>query len=230
MLMFFQSFRPYKDRVSDVRKNVMKEDSVLYKTFSALNALLKKTYDKVLHYADHPRAVWILALISFMESSFFPIPPDILLIPMMLARPKRSFFYAGVCTAASLAGAFLGYAIGMFLYDAVAVPVFTFSHYMDTLEAFKNLYNTYGAWIVAGAGFTPFPYKVITITSGITGLDLGVFSVASVVSRGGRFFLLAFLLWKWGAPMEKFIEKNLGWLATAFFVLLVGGVALVKYM
>ena len=194
------------------------------------HVLLKKLYDSVIQYAEHPQAIWFLAIVSFVESSFFPIPPDILLIPMMLACPKKSFLYAGVCTFSSVIGAYFGYAIGMFLYDVVAVPLFTFYNYMDKVQELMTLYNQYGAWIVAGAGFTPFPYKVITIVSGMTGLDLGVFSIASVLSRGGRFFLLAFLLWKWGAPMEKFIEKNLGWLATLFFALLVGGFMLIKYI
>lgn len=125
---------------------------------------------------------------------FFPIPPDILLIPMILATPATAYRDAAVCTVSSVLGGFFGYLIGMFLYDAVAVPVFTFYNYMEQLEAFKGYYNSYGAWVVAMAGFTPFPYKVITITSGMTGLDLGVFTIASVLSRGGRFFLLAFLL------------------------------------
>lgn len=189
---------------------------------------IRALYAAVIRYAQHPQAVWILAFVSFVESSCFPIPPDALLIPMMIARPSRSFFYAGVCTAASVAGGFFGYAIGWFLYDAVAVPIFTFYGYMDKLQVFVNAYNQFGAWIVAAAGFTPFPYKVITILSGMTHLNLGVFAIASVLSRGGRFFLLGALLWKFGAPMEKFIEKHLGWLATVFFLLLAGGFAVIK--
>ena len=189
---------------------------------------MHRLYDAVIRYAQHPQAVWILAAVSFAESSCFPIPPDVMLIPMMIARPSRSFFYAGVCTAASVTGGFFGYAIGWFLYDAVAVPIFTFYGYMDKLQVFVNAYNQFGAWIVAAAGFTPFPYKVITILSGMTHLNLGVFAIASVLSRGGRFFLLGALLWKFGAPMEKFIEKHLGWLATVFFLLLAGGFAVIK--
>lgn len=190
----------------------------------------RKMYDWVLQCSMHPQAVWLLALFSFAESSFFPIPPDVLLIPMILARPNRAFFLAGICTVSSVVGGFFGYMIGMFLYESVALPIFDFYNYTDKLQAFIESYNHYGAWIVAAAGFTPFPYKVITITSGMTGLELGVFTIASVVSRGGRFFLLAFLLWKFGAPMQKFIEKNMGWLATLFFVLLAGGFALIKYI
>ena len=193
-------------------------------------AFFKRMYDWVLKCSEHPQAVWLLALFSFAESSCFPIPPVVLLIPMMLARPTRAFWLAGVCTAASVIGGFAGYAIGAFLYDAVALPIFDFYGYTDKVEVFKQAYNAYGAWIVAAAGFTPFPYKVITILSGMTGLNLEIFAVASVLSRGGRFFLLAVLLWKFGAPMEKFIEKNLGWLATLFFALLAGGFAAIKLM
>lgn len=205
--------------------------------FSALKSISQKwtaffkgMYNKTLAYSEHPQAIWFLASISFIESSFFPIPPDVLLIPMMLAQPKRSFFFAGICTAASVLGGFFGYAIGMFLYDLVAVPIFSFYGYMDQLQIFINAYNEYGAWIVAAGGFTPFPYKVITITSGMTGLDLGTFALASVISRGGRFFLLGALLWKFGAPMQKFIERNMGWLATLFFVLLFGSFWMIQYI
>ena len=198
--------------------------------FEKWTAFFKRMYDWVLKCAEHPQAVWLLALFSFAESSFFPIPPDVLLIPMILARPERAFRLAAICTVSSVAGGFAGYAIGAFLYDAVAVPIFDFYGYTDKVETFKQAYNAYGAWIVAAAGFTPFPYKVITILSDMTGWTLDIFSIASVLSRGGRFFLLAVLLWKFGAPMEKFIEKNLGWLATLFFALLVGGFAAVKLM
>lgn len=191
---------------------------------------VQSVYDWSMEYASNPKAMWYLAAFSFIESSFFPIPPDVLLIPMVLAMPSKAYRIAFVCTAASVVGGFFGYLIGIFLYDSVAVPVFTFYNYMDQLETFKSYYNEYGAWIVAGAGFTPFPYKVITITSGVTRLDPLVFGLASVIARGARFYLLAFLLKKFGPPMQAYIEKNLGWLATLFFVLLVGGFALLKYL
>lgn len=202
--------------------------SLFQNVYHKWTAFVQSVYDWCLKYAAHPKALWILAAFSFIESSFFPIPPDILLIPMILATPATAYRDAAVCTVSSVLGGFFGYVIGMFLYDAVAVPVFTFYDYMEQLEAFKGYYNSYGAWVVAMAGFTPFPYKVITITSGMTGLDLGVFTIASVLSRGGRFFLLAFLLKKWGEPMRAFLEKNLGWLATLFFVLLFGGFMAIK--
>lgn len=193
-------------------------------------AFVRRLYDWSLGYASHPQALWILGAFSFIESSFFPIPPDILLIPMILACPAKAYRAALVCTLSSVAGGFFGYLIGKFLYDSVAVPIFTFYDYMGQVETFREYYNTYGAWIVAAAGFTPFPYKVITILSGMTNLDLAVFSLASIISRGGRFYLLAFLLKRWGEPMKNFLEKNLGWLATLFFLLLAGGFALLKYL
>lgn len=202
--------------------------SFMHKIYYKWTDFVQFVYDWSLRYAAHPKALWILAAFSFVESSFFPIPPDILLIPMILATPATAYRDAAVCTVSSVLGGFLGYAIGMFLYDAVAVPVFAFYNYTDQLEAFKGYYNAYGAWVVAMAGFTPFPYKVITITSGMTGLDLGVFTIASVLSRGARFFLLAFLLKRWGEPMKVFLEKNLGWLATLFFFLLFGGFLAIK--
>ena len=193
-------------------------------------ASFQAMYNWVLKCSEHPQAVWLLALFSFAESSFFPIPPDVLLIPMMLARPKQVFKLAGVCTVSSVIGGFAGYAIGMFLYDNVAVPILSFYNYMDKFQLFVDSYNQYGVWIVAAAGFTPFPYKVITITSGMTGLNIAAFALASLISRGGRFFLLAILFWKFGAPVQKFIEKNLGWLSTLFFILLVGSFILLKYI
>lgn len=196
--------------------------------FKKVTLFLKKMYDAVVAAAEKPQAVWILALVSFAESSCFPIPPDVILIPMMIAKPKNAFKYAAICTLASVVGGAAGYAIGLFLYDTVAVPVFEFYGYTDKLKMFIDSYNKYGAWIVAGAGFTPFPYKVITITSGMTHLNFGIFMLTSVLSRGARFFLLAALLWKFGAPIQTFIDKNLGWLATFFFLLLVGGLLAAK--
>ena len=204
------------------------EMGIVRNLYGKWTAFVQYVYERSLVYASNPKALWILAAFSFAESSFFPIPPDILLIPMILSAPEKAYRDAGVCTLSSVVGGFFGYAIGMFLYEAVALPVFTFYNYTEQLESFKQYYNTYGAWVVAMAGFTPFPYKVITITSGMTGLDLGVFALASVLSRGGRFFLLAFLLKKWGMPMKVFLEKNLGWLATLFFLLLFGGFCLLK--
>nr|WP_153341060.1 YqaA family protein [Roseospira navarrensis] len=180
--------------------------------------------------AETRHALWALALISFLESSIFPIPPDLLLIPMVLARPDRAWLIAGVCTVSSVLGGFAGYAVGSFLYEGIGEPVLAFYGYLDRFNDFQGMYNEWGAWIVAGAGVTPFPYKVITIASGVTQLDLGVFGIASVLSRGLRFFVVAALLWKWGTPMRGFIERRLGLLATLAFALLLGGFLLLKVL
>ncbi|KAA5604180.1 DedA family protein [Roseospira marina] len=192
--------------------------------------MLRGLYDWAMRLAESRHALWALALISFIESSVFPIPPDLLLIPMVLARRERAWLIAGVCTLASVVGGFAGYAIGYFLFEAIGQPVLAFYGYLDRFADFQGMYNEWGAWIVAGAGVTPFPYKVITIASGVTQLDPWVFGLASVVSRGLRFFIVAALLWKWGPPMRVFIERRLGLLATLAFGLLLGGFLALKLL
>jgi membrane protein YqaA with SNARE-associated domain len=191
---------------------------------------LRGLYDWAMAQAERPYALWMLALISFAESSVFPIPPDVLLIPMVLAAPRRAWLIAGVCTLSSALGGLAGYAIGALLFDALGQPILQFYGYLERFAAFQAQYNEWGAWIVFGAGLTPFPYKVITIASGVTGLDLATFTIASVLARGLRFFALAALLWWFGPPIRRFIERNLGWLTVAFFVLLFGGFLLLKLL
>lgn len=195
---------------------------------SARLAWLHGLYEWTLAQAQKPHALWILALVAFIESSVFPIPPDVLLIPMVLAAPSRAWLIAGVCTVSSVLGGLLGYAIGALLFEAVGRPILEFYGYFAQFHDFQARYNEWGAWIVFGAGLTPFPYKVITIASGVTGLDPGTFTVASVLARGLRFFLVAALLWWFGQPIRRFIEKNLGRLTVAFFVLLIGGFLLIR--
>jgi len=192
--------------------------------------MLRGLYDWTMSLAGHRHAIWALALISFAESSIFPIPPDILIIPMVLAAREQAWKIALVCTLSSVVGGIFGYAIGALLFDTVGSPILEFYGYNEQFEAFQARYDEWGAWIVAGAGFTPFPYKVITITSGVMDLNFMVFMVASVLSRGARFLLLAALLWKFGPPIKSFIEKNLPILATLFFLLLLGGFVAVKYL
>jgi membrane protein YqaA with SNARE-associated domain len=180
--------------------------------------------------AATPYALWFLAFVAFVESSIFPIPPDVLLIPMVLAARQRAWLIAGVCTVASVAGGLAGYALGALLFEAVGRPVIEFYGYMAKFVVFQGWYHDWGAWIVFGAGVTPFPYKVITIASGATGLDLATFTVASVLARGLRFFAVALLLWWFGDWMRGFIERNLGWLATLFFILLIGGFLLLRLL
>jgi len=180
--------------------------------------------------AGHRHATPALAAVSFIESSVFPIPPDIMLIPMVLADRTKAFRIALVCTLASVLGGFLGYAIGVFLFEEVGKPMLEFYGYGAKFDVFQAKYNDWGAWAVFIAGVTPFPYKVITILSGVTSLNLGIFFIASVAARGLRFFLVAALLWKFGEPIQVFIEKYLGLLFVAFCVLLIGGFVLIKVL
>lgn len=179
--------------------------------------------------AAKPYALWALALVAFAESSFFPIPPDVLIIPLVLAAREKAWKIATVCTVASVAGGIAGYGIGAFLFEAVGQPILEFYHALEKFNAAKDMYNEHGALIVFSAGFSPIPYKVFTIASGVTGMDPVSFTLASLVGRAGRFFLVAALLWKFGAPIRTFIEAHLGKLALAFVVLLAGGFILIKW-
>jgi len=192
--------------------------------------MLRSLYDKIMRLAGHPQAPWWLALIAFLESSVFPIPPDVLLIPLVLADRARAFRYAAICTLASVIGGWLGYAIGYWLFEAVGRQIIAFYHLGDQFAAFRDTFNQYGLWIILAKGATPFPYKLITITAGVTHFDLATFSVASVLTRGARFFLLAALLWYFGAPIRHFIERYLTWVTTGFLVALVGGFLLLRFV
>ncbi len=192
--------------------------------------MLRALYDRTMALAASRHAIWALAGISFAESSFFPVPPDVLLIPMVLAERAKAFLYAAVCTLASILGGIAGWVIGAFLFDALAEPILQFYGYADKFEEFARRYNEYGAWIVFFAGLTPFPYKVITIASGATGLSMPVFLVASVLSRGLRFFAVSALLWWLGPPIRDFIERRLGLLFTVFVILLFGGFVFARYL
>ncbi|WP_149142132.1 YqaA family protein [Gemmobacter caeruleus] len=192
--------------------------------------MIRALYDWTLSLASHRHATWALAVVAFVESSVFPIPPDILLIPMIVARPGRAFVLAGIATLASVLGGLAGYLIGAFLFDAVGQPVLDFYGMAAEFDTFRQTYNDWGAWAVLIAGVTPFPYKVITILSGATGLSLPVFMLASIVARGLRFFVLAALLWKFGAPIRDFIERRLGLMFTLAVALLLGGFYAVKFL
>ena len=192
--------------------------------------IIRPLYNWTMDKAEHKNALWFLAFISFIESSIFPIPPDILLIPMILARPNKAWLYATVCTISSVIGGIAGYAIGYFLYDIIGQPVLDLYGYGDKFSSFQTRYNEWGAWIVLMAGVTPFPYKIITIASGVTQLNFAVFCLSSIVARGLRFFIIAGLLWKFGAPIRQFIDKYLGPLTVLGFILLIGGFVVAKYM
>jgi len=192
--------------------------------------MIRRFYDWTLSLAETRYAMWALAVVAFMESSFFPIPPDLLMIPMILARPNRAFRIAGVALVASVLGGLLGYAIGALAYDTLGAPVLTALGKEAYFAEFTQRYNDWGIWVVLAAGVTPFPYKVITILSGATALNLPVFIATSIVARGLRFFIVAGLLWKYGDPIRDFIEKRLGLLFSLFVILLFGGFYLVRFL
>ncbi len=192
--------------------------------------MLRGLYDWTIALAERRDALWVLAAVAFVESSVFPIPPDVLMIPMIIAAPHRAFLIATVCTVASVLGGMLGYAIGAFFYGALGEPILAFYGYTAKFAEFRDTYNEWGAWAVLIAGVTPFPYKVITILSGLTGLDFLVFCVASALARAARFFLVAALLWKFGPPIRAFIEHRLGLVTTVFMILLVGGFIVARYI
>ncbi len=192
--------------------------------------MIRRLYDWTMQLAASRHAMWALAIVAFLESSVFPIPPDVLMIPMILARPSRAFVIAGLATVASVLGGLAGYWIGFGLFEQVGRPVLEFYGKDAYFKDFAERYNAWGAWAVLIAGVTPFPYKVITILSGATGLNLWVFMIASAIARALRFFIIAGLLWKFGAPVRVFIEKRLGILFTLFIILLVGSFALVRFL
>ncbi len=192
--------------------------------------MLRRLYDRTMALADHPHALWWLAAVSFAESSVFPIPPDVLMIPMILARPSRAWLIALVALVSSVLGGILGYAIGAFFYEGIGQPVLQAMGKADAMEAFNTRFNDFGFWAVLGAGITPFPYKVITIMSGWTGMPLATFVATSILARAVRFFAVAALLRVFGAPVRAFIEQRLGLVFTVFVVLLFGGFLVVRYL
>ena len=191
---------------------------------------LKKTYNWTLEKAQHKNAKWYLSLISFAESSFFPIPPDILLIPMALASKARALFYAFTCTLFSVLGGILGYAIGYFFYNSVGIYIVDFYHLENSFNIFENYYKEFGILIVLGAGITPFPYKFITIASGVFGLNFYLFVIVSIIGRGLRFYLIAILLYFFGEKIKLIIDKYFNILTIVFFILLVGSVFIIRFL
>ena len=192
--------------------------------------MLRSTYDWTMRQAESPRALWVLAAVAFIESSVFPVPPDVLMIPMVLAAPRRAWLIALVATVASVLGGILGYAIGAFAFDAVGQPILASLGKEDAAAEFSDRFNDFGFWAVLIAGLTPFPYKVITIMSGFTGMPFGVFLGTSILARGARFALVAALLGWLGAPARVFIEKHLGVLTVAFVALLAAGFYVLRYL
>lgn len=199
---------------------------------------VRKLYDWVLGWSESRWGTMALGVLSFVESSFFPVPPDVLLIALCLGKPRRAFFYAFICTLCSVVGALGGYAIGYFLWqtaagEPTALANWFFDSAIFTREGFESvraMFSRWDFWVIFTAGFTPIPFKLFTIAGGLFGIGLGGFVLAAVVSRGLRFFIIAALIWKFGAPVKVFIDKYFNWLALAFTVLLVGGFVLIRYL
>ncbi len=200
---------------------------------------LKRTYDWVLSWAQSPYGAVALFILAFAEAVFFPIPPDILLIALALGAVAKSFRYALICTVGSVSGAFVGYGLGHFAWMTASGEFTGFAHFFfDNIPGFtvalynniKELFIEWDFWVIFTAGFTPIPYKVFTISAGAFDINLFMFFIASVISRGVRFFLIAFLIWKYGPGIKRFIDKYFNWLAIGFTVLLIGGFAIIKYI
>ena len=185
--------------------------------------MLRRMYDWCVAAAYRPAAKWIMGSVSFAESSFFPIPPDALLVPMIIADPRRAWYYALVATVASVAGGFLGYAIGFYAFDTIGEPLLRFYGVTEQYLSLQHLDDRWGAWLIVIKGATPIPYKLVTIASGAFHFDFLTFTVASVISRGIRFFLIAALLWQFGEPIRDFIEKRLTLVFSVSVAALVGG-------
>jgi membrane protein YqaA with SNARE-associated domain len=191
--------------------------------------MLRRIYDWCVAAADKPYALWVLGAVSFAESSFFPVPPDIMLLPMSLARPQRAWLFAALCTVASVAGGVLGYAIGAVLYDSVGHWLISLYGLGDKVDAFRAGYAEWGAVIILLKGLTPIPYKLVTITSGFAGYNIWLFVLCSIIARGGRFFAVAVLLNRYGDVIRAEIEKRLGlWVAVLVIVIVLGFVVAIR--
>ena len=191
--------------------------------------MLRDLYDKVVALSKGKHALPALAAVSFAESSFFPVPPDVVLVPMALANPQKARLYALVCTIASVLGGMLGYAIGALLYDTLGQWLIKVYGYGENFDAFREAYAKWGAWIILIKGLTPIPFKIVTIASGFAGYNLFYFVVLSLITRGARFFLEAELLRIYGEPIRDFIERRLTLVTTSFVVAVVGGFLIAKY-
>lgn len=192
--------------------------------------MLRRLYDWIVAASGKPHASWILGTVSFVESSFFPIPPDVMLIPMSLARPDRAWHYATLCTWTSVLGGLLGYGIGALLYDSVGQWLIALYGYGEKVEAFREAYNQYGAWIILLKGLTPIPYKIVTITSGFAGYNIFLFVLLSIIARGMRFYFIAWLISRYGPRARVIIEERLGFWVTIGGIVFVIGIIAALYL
>lgn len=192
--------------------------------------MLRRLYDWTMRLAGHRHANWAMAIVSFLESSIFPIPPDVVMMPMILAQRQRAFWIAGLCTGASVLGGIFGYLIGLLFFETLGQAIIDFYGAADKFATFQGWYEQWGGWIVFAAGVTPIPYKVFTIASGLVSMNLAAFIVASVLGRAVRFFAVAALLYYYGEPIRGFIERYLGPLFVLFVVLLFAGFVVLKYL
>jgi membrane protein YqaA with SNARE-associated domain len=193
-------------------------------------SMLRRLYDWTLSLSAKPSAPYALAVVSFAESSFFPIPPDVMLVPMMLARPERAWFYALICTISSVIGGMLGYAIGLLLYDSVGSWLFQLYGLTEGAESFRHSYAEYGHWVILLKGLTPIPYKLVTITSGFAGYSFFWFIVLSIVTRGARFFFIALLMTRFGPAIKSIIDRHFNVVATLAIVAFIGGFVAFRYL
>jgi len=191
--------------------------------------MLRRFYNAIIALSERPAAPWWLFGIAFAEASVFPVPPDALLIPMALAQPRKAFWFAAICTAGSVLGGALGYAIGFFLLDKLAQPIINFYHYGPAFAAFQQKFAQYGVWVILIKGLTPIPYKIVTIAAGAAAFNFWLFMAASLITRGGRFFLLAILLRQFGPPVRVFIEKRLGLVTSLVAAGIIGGFLVLKF-
>ena len=192
--------------------------------------MFRALYDWTLRLASHRHAIRSMAVISFCESSFFPIPPDVMVVPMVLARRDQAYLIATVCTVSSVLGGMLGYAIGYFLYDSVGQWLINVYHMGERIHGLRALYDQWGSLVILIKGFTPIPFKLVTIASGFFQFNFPLFVLLASITRGARFFLIAWLLKRYGAPMQEFIERRLTLVGWTFLILLVGGFALVAFI
>lgn len=191
---------------------------------------LRQFYQWIIRSSQHPRALWWVNIVSFAESSFFPLPPDLMIIPMLLSQPSRAWIVAATCSITSVLGGIVGYGIGYFVYETIGQSIIELYHLENSFQLFQTQFQLWGFWIIMAKGLTPIPYKLVTIASGVAGLDFGKFVLASLITRSFRFFLLSALLWFFGDRARVYIESYLGWVLGGVLLTIVFGYVLVKVL